>query len=209
MSNLTQLLQFGRGLIQLPDATVEVLPDGTTLTFNTSNQLYIPDGAITTNKIVDGAITTAKIGNSQITTDKIADNQITRAKMTNSGKAIIDIRLYQNIDHEVDVYNAPLLLGGWTLLRINLMTMNWTGNVDNYWSLHFFSKDTSGNVTDLGYITYIPSTNNPTWSPSILANYTPSNDCILYIHFIMEGNPPPFYGYLLYVICPTDTVYRY
>jgi hypothetical protein len=209
MANLTQLLQFGRGLIQLPDATVEVLPDGTTLTFNTSNQLYIPEGAITTDKIVDGAITTAKIGNSQITTDKIADNQITRAKMTNSGKAIIDIRLYQNIDHEVDVYNAPLLLGGWTLLRVNLMTMNWTGDVNNYWSLHFFSKDTSGNVTDIGYITYIPSTTNPSWSPSILANYTPSNDCILYIHFIKEGDPSPFTGYLLYVICPTDTVYKY
>ena len=44
-------------------------------------QLGIPDGSITTAKLVDLAVTTVKLAAEAVTTDKIADDAVTRAKL--------------------------------------------------------------------------------------------------------------------------------
>jgi len=209
MANLTQLLQFGRGLRQLPDATVEVLPDGTTLTFNTSNQLYIPNGAITTSKIADSAITTAKIGDNQVTTDKIADGQITKAKMTDTGRAIVDIRFFQGISSTCSIPDAPFLLSGWKLLRVNVLNFGWTSTTGNYWQVEIHLIDTSGTDTYLGTILCSPPSNYPYWSSTVIGPFTADKDYVISCKFVKQGTPPNFMGYIEFVICPTDKVYKW
>jgi hypothetical protein len=209
MSNLTQFIGIGRGLIQLPDATIEVLPDGTTLTFDASNQLYIPDNAIGTTKIVDGAITTAKIVDANITTAKIADAQITKAKMTDTGRAQIFFKYYEGLSATTISYDAPFLLNGWKLLRVNVVTRNWLGDASNYWTVSIYRVDTSNTATLIGTINCVPTTGNPTWMLYFISSYTADADYILYANIGKVGAPPSFDGYIQYVIVPTDTVYKY
>jgi hypothetical protein len=209
MSSLTQFIGIGRGLLQLPDATIEVLPDGTTLTFNASNQLYIPDNAIGTTKIVDGAITTAKIADANITTAKIADTQITKAKMTDIGKAWTFFRYYEGLSANTASYDTPFLLNGWRLLRVNVVTRGWSGDGSNYWTVNIYRVNTSGTQTLVGSINCIPATTNPTWIAYYIGLYTADADYVLYANITKVGTPPNFTGYIQYVIAPTDTVYKY
>jgi hypothetical protein len=222
MSNLTQFFQIGRGLLQLPDATIEVLPDGTTLTFNTSNQLYIPNGAINTAQIADNSITDAKIAtqtttkitvptsmlSGTITNSQIADGAITKAKMTDTGKAQIYFRYYEGISATTVSYDAPFLLNGWKLLRVNVVTRGWIGDENNYWRVYICRVNTSGTNTLIGSINCIPITTNPTWMLPCLGPYTADADYILYAEMGKVGTAPNFNGYIQYVIAPTDTVYR-
>jgi hypothetical protein len=198
-SNLVQYTTVGKGLRQLTNGTIEVLPDGTTLTFNASNQLYIPNSAISTNQIADNSITTSKIQNSQIT----------KAKMTDTGRAIVDIRYYENISATSSSYNTPFLLTGWKLLRVNVVTRGWASSTGNYWTIEIHLLDTSLNDTYLGTIMCSPPSVNPYWAPTVIGEFTADKDYVIYTKFVKTGSPPNFIGYAEFVICPTDTVYRY
>jgi hypothetical protein len=195
-SNLVQYTTVGKGLRQLTDGTIEVLPDGTTLTFNASDQLYIPNSAISTNQIADNSITTSKIQNSQIT----------KAKMTDTGRAIVDVRYYENISATSSNRNAPFLLTGWKLLKVHIVTVAWTATTGNYWTIEFHLLDVWGNDTALGSVTCSPSSNYPNWIADAVVDFTADRSYLIYCKFVKTGSPPNFIGYVGYVICLTDSV---
>jgi len=177
MSSLTQLFKIGRGLTQLPDSTIEVLPDGNTITFDINNKLTL--------------------------------FLITRAMMADGARAQLFVKYYENLSGPTVSYDAPFLLQGWKLLRVNVVTRGWSGDANNYWQLTIGRVDTSGNSTTIGSINCIPSTVSPTWISSYVGPFTADANYVLYCQFQAVGAPSNFTGYVEYVIALTDTLYQY
>lgn len=64
----------GVGLVGATDGSIDVNVDGSTISVNSNDQLYVPDSGITTAKITDGAVTGAKIEASPTITTSVKIN---------------------------------------------------------------------------------------------------------------------------------------
>ena len=198
MSSLTQLMQFGRGLIQLPNATVEVLPDGTTLTFNASNQLYIPDGAITTNKIADANITTAKI----------ADGQVTKAKMTDTGRAYLyEIPIYNLGNTTIFHDKSVILYVGWKVLVVEVFTFGITWIDDsNHWEITLYTVDDQDTTVNRGTIVCASQSATLQVMAQRISSFSLSRVCRAYITATKYGTISNLNAIVRMIISPTDTL---
>lgn len=57
----------------------------------------VPDGSISTNKLVDGAVTNNKLADGSVTTPKLADGAVTDAKLAQTGGVLDDVaHLYES-----------------------------------------------------------------------------------------------------------------
>jgi hypothetical protein len=138
----------------------------------------------------------------------LPNSTVDKRTMTDTGKAQIITKYYENISATTTIYDAPFLLQGWKLLRVNVITRGWTGNSSNHWRVTVSRINTSGTSTDLGTITCQPDTINPTWMNEYISLYTADAEYILSVTLTKVGTPANFNGYIQYVIAPTDTVYR-
>jgi len=182
MRKRSEYIEIGKGLTIKEDYTLEVLPDGATLTFDTNERLYIPDGAVVNSKIADGAITASKLASSL-------------------GK-LVKVEYYQGVSATITSYDTPILLNGWTLQEVRVMTRGFTADATNYWTVKVSRISTSGTSTDIGTISCQPSSTNPTWMSTTIGPYTANADYALCVTLTKTGSPADFNGWIKWTVAP-------
>lgn len=190
-SSFSRELQVGRGLKKIAGYAIEVLPDGVTLNFDTNNQLYIPLGAITGDRIANGSITTSKLSTEPpaVSTANIQDYAVTLKKVDVGVRTRRESRYYSTSVAEVHIPSIYLLENE-KLTNIYLASYNTWASSDDYWSISIYSIG-QGQNTWTQIVQPVALVGTTTWefSYTLTPNYYPQSKRVISVYFTAIGNP--------------------